>query len=137
MSSSSSRLHLSATQLVASALAAVTATVAASFLGIAGTVIGAAVASVVTVIGNAVYSHSIARPVNGSARSSGDASCGPARRLTARHTARQLPARSAAGATRCRRPSRPDPPGRRHPAPAASPRRLLWKRIALVATTCS
>ena len=55
------RFSLSATQLVASALAATTATVAASYLGVAGTVIGAAVASVLTVIGNAVYSHSIRR----------------------------------------------------------------------------
>ena len=55
------RIQLSATQLIASALAAVTATIAASFLGVAGTVIGAAVASVLTVTGNAVYSHSIQR----------------------------------------------------------------------------
>src|SRR3954447_12757717 len=54
-----SPFELSATQLVATALAAVTATVAASYLGVAGTVIGAAVASVVTVVGNAVYSHSL------------------------------------------------------------------------------
>ena len=54
-------LHLSATQVVASALAAVTATLAASYLGVAGTLIGAAVASVVTVVGNTLYSHSIAR----------------------------------------------------------------------------
>jgi hypothetical protein len=53
------RLHLTATQLLASALAAVTATFAASYLGVAGTVIGAAVASVVSVVGNAVYSLSI------------------------------------------------------------------------------
>ncbi|MCU1657707.1 MAG: putative secreted protein [Pseudonocardiales bacterium] len=56
-----SRLQLSATQLAASALAAVTATIAASFLGTNGTVIGAAIAAVVTVTGNAVYSHSIHR----------------------------------------------------------------------------
>jgi hypothetical protein len=55
------RLQLSATQVIASALAATTATVAASYLGVAGTVIGAAVASVLTVVGNAVYSHSIQR----------------------------------------------------------------------------
>jgi len=55
------RIQITATQVVASALAAITATVAASYLGIAGTVIGAAVASVLTVIGNAVYSHSIQR----------------------------------------------------------------------------
>jgi hypothetical protein len=55
------RIQLSPTQIVASALAATTATVAASYLGVAGTVIGAAVASVLTVVGNAVYSHSIQR----------------------------------------------------------------------------
>ena len=55
------RLQLSVTQVVASALAAITATVGASYLGVAGTVIGAAVASVLTVVGNAVYSHSIQR----------------------------------------------------------------------------
>jgi hypothetical protein len=55
------RVQLSATQLIASALAAVTATIAASYLGISGTVIGAAIASLLTVTGNAVYSHSIHR----------------------------------------------------------------------------
>src|SRR6476661_1491152 len=55
------RVDLSATQLVASALAAITATVAASYLGVAGTVIGAAVASVLTVVGNAVYSQTLRR----------------------------------------------------------------------------
>jgi hypothetical protein len=55
------RLQLSATQLIASALAAVTATVAGSFLGVSGTVIGAAIASVLTVTGNAVYGHSLKR----------------------------------------------------------------------------
>jgi hypothetical protein len=53
------RFELSATQLAATALAAITATVAASYLGVAGTVIGAAVASVVSAIGTAVYSHSL------------------------------------------------------------------------------
>jgi hypothetical protein len=55
------RLRISATQLIASALAAVTATIAASYLGVSGTVIGAAIASVVTVTGNAVYGHSLHR----------------------------------------------------------------------------
>jgi hypothetical protein len=53
------RFNLSATQLLATALAAVTATVAASYLGVAGTVIGAAVVSVMSAIGNAVYTHSL------------------------------------------------------------------------------
>lgn len=56
-----SGIQLSATQIAASVLAAITATVAGSFLGVNGTIIGAAVASVVTVVGNAVYSHSIHR----------------------------------------------------------------------------
>jgi hypothetical protein len=53
------RLELSATQLIATALAAITATVAASYLGVAGTVIGAAVVSVVSAVGNALYTHSL------------------------------------------------------------------------------
>ena len=61
MSTDRPRLQLSATQILASALAAVTATFAASYLGVAGTVIGAGVASVLTVVGNAVYSHSLQR----------------------------------------------------------------------------
>jgi hypothetical protein len=52
---------LSITHILASALAAVTATFAASYFGVSGTVIGAALASVVTVIGNTLYSHSIQR----------------------------------------------------------------------------
>lgn len=55
------RFELSATRLLATALAAITATVAASFLGITGTVIGAALASVVTAIGTSVYAHSLDR----------------------------------------------------------------------------
>jgi hypothetical protein len=61
MGPKNSGLQLTATQIAASVLAAVTATVAASFLGVNGTIIGAAVASVVSVVGNAVYSHSIHR----------------------------------------------------------------------------
>ncbi len=53
------RFELSATHLLATALAAITATVAASYLGVAGTVIGAAVVSVMSAIGNAVYAHSL------------------------------------------------------------------------------
>lgn len=59
--SANPRLDLSLTQVLASALAAVTATVAASYFGVTGTVIGAALASVLTVTGNAVYGHSLRR----------------------------------------------------------------------------
>lgn len=53
------RLSLSATQILASGLAAVSATVAASYFGVAGTVIGAALGSVISVVGGAIYSYSI------------------------------------------------------------------------------
>jgi hypothetical protein len=54
------RIDLSATQVVASMLAAVTGAVAASFLGIAGTVIGAAVMSVASTAVAAIYKHYLA-----------------------------------------------------------------------------
>lgn len=57
----SERLGLSATQLLASGLAAMSATVAASYFGVAGTVIGAALGSVVTVTGSAVYGYWLRR----------------------------------------------------------------------------
>lgn len=60
-SNDSSRFRVSLVQLVASALAAVTAAVAGSYLGVNGTVIGAAVASVCSVVGTAIYSHSLRR----------------------------------------------------------------------------
>ena len=50
---------LSVTQVVASALAAVSSTVLLSYLGVAGTIIGAGVASVLTVVGNNLYTRSI------------------------------------------------------------------------------
>ncbi|MFE7406431.1 hypothetical protein [Isoptericola sp. NPDC057559] len=53
------KTRLSLTQIVASALAAVSATVLMSFFGVAGTIIGAGLASVVTVIGNFFYTRSI------------------------------------------------------------------------------
>ncbi|MEX5718851.1 hypothetical protein [Geodermatophilus maliterrae] len=55
------RTQLSATQVVAGALAAVSAAVLASFFGVAGTVIGAALVSVVSTTGSAVYSASLSR----------------------------------------------------------------------------
>lgn len=55
------RIDLSASQVVASMLAAVTGAVAASTLGIAGTVIGAAVMSVASTAVASVYKHYIAR----------------------------------------------------------------------------
>jgi cell division septation protein DedD len=50
---------LSVTQIVASALAAVSSTILLSYLGVAGTIIGAGIASVLTVVGNNLYTRSI------------------------------------------------------------------------------
>ena len=55
------RLQLSITQVIASGLAAITATLTARYLGLSGSVVGAALASVMTVSGSAIYAHSIAR----------------------------------------------------------------------------
>jgi len=55
------KLNLSASQLIASGLAAISSTVAASYFGVAGTVIGAALGAVITVTGNAVYGHYLRR----------------------------------------------------------------------------
>ena len=59
--------QLSALQVAAGALAAVSAAVIASFFGVAGTVIGAAVASVVSTVGAAVYTETMRRPTPGCA----------------------------------------------------------------------
>jgi hypothetical protein len=55
------RIELSATQVIASMLAAVTGAVAASYAGIGGTVIGVAAMSVVSTAGAAVYQHYLGR----------------------------------------------------------------------------
>jgi hypothetical protein len=88
---------LSPVQVLAGALAAVSAAVIASLFGVAGTVIGAAVASVVSTVGAAVYSSSLRRahrrlirrggPVN---RPGGGAGVRP---LPARLNPRRPPAR--------------------------------------------
>jgi hypothetical protein len=53
------RLGISVIQVMAAALAAITATIVASFFGVAGTVIGAGISSVLSVVGTAVYGHSL------------------------------------------------------------------------------
>jgi hypothetical protein len=55
------RIDLSATQVIASMLAAITGAVAASTLGIAGTVIGAAIMSIASTAVAAIYKHYLAR----------------------------------------------------------------------------
>ncbi|WP_454042934.1 hypothetical protein [Cellulosimicrobium sp. Marseille-Q8652] len=51
--------RLSLTQMIASALAAVSTTVLLSYFGIAGTIIGAGAASIITVVANYAYTRSI------------------------------------------------------------------------------
>ena len=60
-SAASTDNQLSAVQLAAGALAAVSAAGVASLFGVAGAVIGAAVASVVSTVGAALYSESLRR----------------------------------------------------------------------------
>jgi hypothetical protein len=55
------RFQLSAAQVAASSLAAMSSAVICSFFGVAGTVIGTAVASLVATIGGALYSYSLRR----------------------------------------------------------------------------
>jgi hypothetical protein len=55
------RIELSATQVIASMLAAVTGAVAASYTGIAGTMIGVAVMSVASTAGGAFYKYYLGR----------------------------------------------------------------------------
>jgi hypothetical protein len=55
------KLSLSLTQIIASVLAAISATVVASFFGVAGTVIGAGLGSLISVVGGSVYAHSLTR----------------------------------------------------------------------------
>jgi hypothetical protein len=55
------RIELSATQVIASMLAAVTGAIAASYAGIAGTMVGVAVMSVASTAGAAVYKHYLGR----------------------------------------------------------------------------
>src|SRR5688572_22159392 len=72
--------QLSALQVAAGALAAVSAAVAASLFGVAGTVIGAAMASVVSTVGAAVYTESMRRTHAGLRRAGLHGRRGPPRR---------------------------------------------------------
>ncbi|MGE5290288.1 MAG: hypothetical protein ACM3ML_24495 [Micromonosporaceae bacterium] len=57
----SRRIDLSINQVVASALATITAAVLASYVGVAGTLIGAAVGSAASTVGTAVYRYYLGR----------------------------------------------------------------------------
>ena len=115
---------LSPVQLIATALAAVTATFAASFLGVAGTVLGAALFSVVTAVGKEVFGTSLRRT-------------GTRVAATAPVT-RVRPRVAVAGTdtdTDDTDGTHTDSSPPQLPAPAPSPRlrpASLWKRVALV-----
>jgi len=55
----SPKVQLSVLQVIAGALAAVTAAAVASTLGVAGTLLGAAVMSIIATVGSALYNHSL------------------------------------------------------------------------------
>lgn len=127
------RFDLSLTQLVATGLAAITATVAASFLGVTGTVIGAALASMTTAAGNAVYGQSLRRGrdrVRDATRTSSHprtAPTDPGPTAPARPTpARPVPARAAVTPPADSAPDLPAP---------GLVRPVVWKRAAFGAVT--
>jgi hypothetical protein len=100
--------QLSALQVAAGALAAVSAAVVASFVGVAGTVIGAAVASVVSTVGAAIYTESMRRTHAGLRRAGS--------RLAGRPPS---PVDRSAGDR---------PPPHAHLDPRRSPPRRRWRR---------
>src|SRR3979411_864198 len=61
-SNAAPKFELSAVQLIAGCLAAITAAVLASFFGVAGTIIGTALGSIVGTGGTAIYTPSIRTP---------------------------------------------------------------------------
>ena len=78
-------MKLPITQILAGALAAVSAALAASFFGVQGTLFGAAVGSVIATVAGALYSHSLATTHGWLARWLGQR--GPARSIRWRRVA--------------------------------------------------
>ena len=115
--------QLSATQVAAGALAAVSSAVVASFFGLAGTLIGAALASVISTVSAALYSNSLQKTNERLRRARGQ--------LTGRQDAvadaEPAPAVPAAPATKVL-PAHLDP--RRAPDRRPRPR---WTRVAVYA----
>ena len=115
--------QLSATQVAAGALAAVSSAVVASFFGLAGTLIGAALASVISTVSAALYSNSLQRTNEKLRRARGQ--------LTGRQDAvadaEPAPAVPAAPTTKVL-PAHLDP--RRAPDRRPRPR---WTRVAVYA----
>jgi hypothetical protein len=107
------KTSLSAVQVAAGALAAVSSAVVASFFGVAGTLIGAALASVISTVSAALYSESLNKTNN------------RLRRVREQLTSRQAPAAVATRPTPAAAATRPAPAV---PATKALPARLDPRR---------
>src|SRR3712207_2912410 len=115
--------QLSATQVAAGALAAVSSAVVASFFGLAGTLIGAALASVISTVSAALYSNSLQKTNEKLRRARGQLSGRP----SAVGETEVAPAAPAAPATQVL-PAHLDP--RRAPERRPRPR---WAKVAVYA----
>ena len=115
--------QLSATQVAAGALAAVSSAVVASFFGLAGTLIGAALASVISTVSAALYSNSLQKTNEKLRRARGQVTG----RLSAADQTEVASAAPPAPATQVL-PAHLDP--RRAPARRSRPR---WTRVAVYA----
>src|SRR5918997_6848549 len=116
-------VQLSATQVAAGALAAVSSAVVASFFGLAGTLIGAALASVISTVSAALYSNSLQKTNEKLRRARGQVTG----RLSAADETEVASAAPAAPATQVL-PAHLDP--RRAPARRSRPR---WTKVAVYA----
>ena len=115
--------QLSATQVAAGALAAVSSAVVASFFGLAGTLIGAALASVISTVSAALYSNSLQKTNQKLRRARGQVTG----RLSAGDQTEVASAAPAAPATQVL-PAHLDP--RRAPVRRSRPR---WTKVAVYA----
>src|ERR687894_3090481 len=115
--------QLSATQVAAGALAAVSSAVVASFFGLAGTLIGAALASVISTVSAALYSNSLQKTNETLRRARGQLT-GRQSPVAETEVAASAPATPATQVL----PAHLDP--RRAPARRPRPR---WTRVAVYA----
>src|SRR5918997_344614 len=116
-------VQLSATQVAAGALAAVSSAVVASFFGLAGTLIGAALASVISTVSAALYSNSLQKTNEKLRRARGQLT-GRQSPVAETEVAASAPATPATQVL----PAHLDP--RRAPARRPRPR---WTRVAVYA----
>lgn len=133
---------LSLTQVVGSALAAMTAAALGSRLGLAGTVAGAAMASVIAAVGGSIYTSSLRRTRTHvtSVLKSRERPGGPARRHDAPRPSTTSPPVAATAPDETRvtaRPSGDQPSDRTEAASPAGRRRIGWKPVLVAAVSTS